>query len=252
MTIKLLVADDSATIYKIVSLTFAGEDTIVERVSTGQAVVERARSLKPDIVLVDLSMPGLNGYQLCRTIKSDPDLGGTRVVLLVGSMDRFDEAEAARVNCDAHLTKPFGTSELTSVVGSLCRPERVDAEEAGHLVSARTRESFLGTGRLLDAFGGLIPLQAPESGGAGAGRQSERLRAFSPVRVETGGMPEKVLDAIVERVIRRMSQDVVRTVAWEVVPEMSELLIRQWLKEHRPAAAEFPSAAPAESPERPR
>ncbi len=130
MAKKLLVADDSVTIQKVVQLTFAGEDVAIEAVSSGDQAVEKARALRPDMMLADVYMPGLNGYEVCSSIKADAELAGTPVVLLVGTFEPFDEAEAARVRSDGHLTKPFDTSELIQLVRSLIdtgcagKPER--------------------------------------------------------------------------------------------------------------------------------
>lgn len=180
---KLLVADDSVTIQKVVGLTFAGEDVVIESVANGDLAIEKVREFMPDIVLADVFMPGRNGYEVCATIKEDPELSKIPVVLLVGTFEPFDEVEASRVKCDAYLTKPFDTSELLQVVRSLAGDEPTkripdESEQAGNfaeevrgqeiatdripewfqpppplpLVSDRTRESFLGANRVLDLF----------------------------------------------------------------------------------------------------
>ncbi len=285
MTRKILVADDSVTIHKIVGLTFAGEDLAIECAMNGTEAVEKALTVKPDLVLADVSMPGLNGYQVCEQIKASRDLSQVPVVLLVGSFERFDAGEASRIKCDGHLTKPFDTSELIQIVKSLIsrvskadqlgntkiRGKRKtppsDPAMATNLVSAKTRESFLGAERILDVFGGLLPMRlsvsvpvakaAPEQVD---GASTVPAKAMSASSVDEVGMPsvgtaangmtgfpDGVLDVIVEKVVRQMSRDVVREVAWEVVPELAESLIRQWLKEHaaaEPTGKSVESAAP--------
>lgn len=116
---KLLVADDSVTIQKVISLAFAGEDVVIESVANGDQAIHKAKEIKPDIVLADVFMPGRNGYEVCARIKEDPELSKIPVVLLVGTFEPFDETEASRAKCDAYLTKPFDTSELLQVVHSL-------------------------------------------------------------------------------------------------------------------------------------
>jgi DNA-binding response OmpR family regulator len=104
---KLLLADDSITIQKVVKLTFADEGIEVVTASDGDAALEKFNESAPDLVLADVNMPGLNGYQLCEKIKNSDSAKKTPVILLVGSFEPFDEAEARRVGADDSLTKPF-------------------------------------------------------------------------------------------------------------------------------------------------
>jgi CheY-like chemotaxis protein len=215
MPIKLLLADDSITIHKVVQLTFAAEDVLIDAVTQGDVAIERARQTKPDIVLADVFMPGRNGYEVCATIKEDPQLEGTPVVLLVGTFEPFDEMAASRAKCDAYLTKPFDTAELIDIVRSLVEqhdageaeaestapqedekvvldlPERAVASTTlAGLVSDKTRESFLGSNSILDLFDSSLlrqtaavpadapPVDLPEAtaGGASVSSEDSKLR----------------------------------------------------------------------------
>lgn len=104
---KLLLADDSVTIQKVVNLTFADEGIEVIAVGDGDSAMEKFVELSPDLVMADVNMPGLNGYQVCEQIRQSATNRHIPVILLVGSFEPFDEAEAARVGADDHLTKPF-------------------------------------------------------------------------------------------------------------------------------------------------
>lgn len=104
---RLLLADDSPTIQKVVNLTFADEGIDVISVSDGNAAIESISETPPDIVLADVHMPGLNGYEVCDRIRHNESTKDLPVVLLVGSFEPFDDGEAARVGANAHLTKPF-------------------------------------------------------------------------------------------------------------------------------------------------
>ena len=117
---KLLLADDSPTVQKVVSLTFGDEGMAVTTVGSGQeALAELGREV-PDVVLADVHMPPPNGYELCALIKRDERTRGVPVMLLVGSFEPFDEAEARRVGADDVLTKPFQSiRELVNKVGGL-------------------------------------------------------------------------------------------------------------------------------------
>jgi len=89
---KLLLADDSITIQKVVALTFADEGVEVVTVSDGHEAIERLKEVTPDVVLADVFMPEINGYEVCRHIKQNAKLQHIPVMLLVGSFEPFDEA----------------------------------------------------------------------------------------------------------------------------------------------------------------
>jgi CheY-like chemotaxis protein len=116
---RILLADDSITIQKVVNLTFQDEGIEVVSVSNGDMAERRLKEVNPDLVLADIFMPGKNGYELCESIKQDPDLSTVPVILLVGAFEPFNEAEARRVQADAHLTKPFESRVLVETVRTL-------------------------------------------------------------------------------------------------------------------------------------
>ncbi|MBP1601362.1 MAG: putative histidine kinase [Acidobacteria bacterium] len=270
MTKKLLVADDSPTIQKVVRLAFAGEDFVVEGAERGDDALEKVRAMSPDLVLADVSMPGLNGYELCSRIKSDPGLAATPVVLMTGIMEPLDEEDARRAGFNAHLTKPFGTETLIKTVNDLIGPAGNGSADPAELVSARTRQSFLGSGSILDVFGPVLPqsqrarpslVEAPPEPRAEAAvaaavelpppppdqvvheapqpaaHAARQVIPFpgpknSDIQAAAVELPDEIIDAIAQRVIRQMSPDVIREVAWEVVPDLAEIIIRQYLDEH--------------------
>ena len=126
---KLLLADDSQTIQKIVALTFADAGIEVIAVSDGNEAIEQLRENTPDVVLADVFMPGFTGYEVCEHIKKTDHLKHIPVMLLVGSFEPFDEAEARRVGADDTLSKPFKSiRNLMDRVGALLGREP-DAQE---------------------------------------------------------------------------------------------------------------------------
>lgn len=117
---KLLLADDSVTIQKVVNLTFADEGIEVIAVGDGNSAVSAFIENEPDIVLADVSMPGLSGYEVCERIRRGNVRAGVPVILLVGSFEQFDETKAAQVGASAHITKPFSSiRNLVTMVNSL-------------------------------------------------------------------------------------------------------------------------------------
>ncbi|HJQ68222.1 MAG TPA: response regulator, partial [Blastocatellia bacterium] len=116
---KILLADDSITIQKVVNLTFDDEGIEVVAVSNGDQAERKLGEVKPDLVLADIFMPGKNGYELCEFIKQSPQFSNVPVVLLVGAFEPFDLNEARRVGADDHLTKPFESRKLVETVRRL-------------------------------------------------------------------------------------------------------------------------------------
>jgi len=117
---KILLADDSVTIQKVVNLTFADEDIEITTVSDGDAAMKKFVEAVPDLVMVDVNMPGLDGYRICEMIKQDAETRHIPVILLVGSFEPFDEAEMQRVGANDFLTKPFQSiSQLVNKVSDL-------------------------------------------------------------------------------------------------------------------------------------
>jgi CheY-like chemotaxis protein len=115
----LLLADDSVTIQRVIELTFADEDINVFAVSDGDQAIEKIDADPPDIVLVDVGMPGRSGFDVARHIKGSPRLQHIPVLLLTGAFEPVDEATAASAGCDGVLAKPFEPQLVISRVKDL-------------------------------------------------------------------------------------------------------------------------------------
>ncbi|MBW6513000.1 MAG: response regulator [Desulfuromonadaceae bacterium] len=116
---KLLLADDSITIQKVVGITFAHEDYVLTIVDNGDDALQKAQADRPDLILADVYMPGKNGYELCSAIKQDPSLAGVPVLLLAGTFEPFDEGKAKACGADAWIPKPFESQALIDQVEAL-------------------------------------------------------------------------------------------------------------------------------------
>lgn len=126
---KLLLADDSITIQKVVELVLLDEGFEIKTFNNGEDALSHISSFSPDIVLADIEMPKMNGYQLCEKIKSNPATKNIPVVLLAGAFEPLDEELAKKVGADDFLIKPFESEDLIKKVNaSLMVSRKAEAE----------------------------------------------------------------------------------------------------------------------------
>ena len=116
MTIRILVADDSITIQKIVEMAFENEDADVEGIGDGQEAFDKVPEFKPDIVLADVEMPGLDGFELCQKIKGNPEFASIKVLLLASDFEDFDEGRFKECQAENHISKPFKSDDIVQMV----------------------------------------------------------------------------------------------------------------------------------------
>jgi CheY-like chemotaxis protein len=114
-----LVADDSLTIRKVIGMVLANEDFQLTLVDNGLEAIQRARDLRPDVVLADVMMPGKSGYEVCQMLKQDPSTSHIPVMLLAGTFEPFDENRARASGADTHIVKPFESQAFIDKVRGL-------------------------------------------------------------------------------------------------------------------------------------
>lgn len=105
---KILIVDDSPTIATMFERIFGREGHEVATATDGVRGLELARALRPDLMVLDNLLPGLNGFDLCRTLKEDLATRSIKVLLLTGSQDAASAERGARAGADIYLTKQAG------------------------------------------------------------------------------------------------------------------------------------------------
>ena len=116
MAKRILLADDSLTIHRVVELTFAEEDFELYTAKNGQEALAKTKEVNPDLIITDVNMPEMDGYDLCREVKEDPALSHIPVILLKGTFEPFDVEKAKSVRYDAIISKPFQSSKFVAKV----------------------------------------------------------------------------------------------------------------------------------------
>lgn len=270
---KLLLADDSATIRKVVELTFADEGIEVFAVGDAEAAMLKFVEVQPDIVLVDVGLTGTSGYRICEMIKQDDATQHIPVLLLVGAFEPFDQELAEKAECDGFLTKPFHSiRDLVGRVWELLGRERTPVSDTADIENLYessfaetveidhydTLEDLLGDNGMDDE---MIEASHPAVPGNGEVVEFPRAEpvsftsheavaaqpdpaAFSPKfifdespvepQVKKSDEPSpEMISLIADRVVEKLSDRVVREIAREAVPRIAEKLIREALDEEK-------------------
>lgn len=115
----ILVVDDEPPILELVRYTLEDEQIRVLEASDGAQALEAALAARPDLILLDVQMPRLDGLEVCRRLRADPSLAGTRIVMLTAAGQDADRARGLAAGADEYLTKPFSPLALFTLVRSL-------------------------------------------------------------------------------------------------------------------------------------
>ena len=119
-SVRVLVADDEDDIRDLVCLAIARAGaTVVASVADGTAALAAARAERPDLAVLDVSMPGATGLEVCGALRADPATAGVRILLLSAGASLDDVARGLAAGADAYLAKPFQVSGLVHQVRAL-------------------------------------------------------------------------------------------------------------------------------------
>jgi len=151
--LSVLVVDDDPDILRATVRLLRGAGYATHEAATGGEALERARALSPDLLLLDVDLPDLSGFEVCRDVKADPALAGTLVVMTSGKLVGSDhQAEGLELGADGYVTRPVPNREFLARIASFARLVR--AERARDRLIAELREA-LATIRPLS---GLLPI----------------------------------------------------------------------------------------------
>jgi DNA-binding response OmpR family regulator len=127
----ILLVDDEPSIRETVAYILEMEGFQVVTAQDGDEAVEKARRLQPSVVLLDAMIPRRDGFEVCRTIKADPDLSGTTVVMHTARGQRTDKERALAAGADYYVTKPFFEEELVALLVQLTGQDREAHRDSG-------------------------------------------------------------------------------------------------------------------------
>jgi len=115
----ILVVDDEAPIVDLVRFTLEDGDVRVVEASDGAEALVLARRIKPDLMLLDVHMPRLDGLELCRQLRREPDFARTPIIMLTAAGQQADRSSGLSAGADEYLTKPFSPLALLALVEAL-------------------------------------------------------------------------------------------------------------------------------------
>ncbi len=122
MTKKILIVEDEEDVLELLSEIFGDlREYRVLCARDGEEALRIARGDKPDIILLDIQLPKMNGYEVCRSVKSDPAMSHTKVLMLSGMTQNSNRQKAQEAGADAYIAKPFSSIVLVEKVEELLR-----------------------------------------------------------------------------------------------------------------------------------
>jgi len=128
MAKTILVVEDEPSLQETLAYNLKKEGYTVEAVGDGLVALESARQLKPDLIVLDLMLPGMDGFEVCRTLRKEMT---TPILMLTARDDEIDRVVGLEVGADDYLTKPFSMRELMARVKAQLRRARLIREELG-------------------------------------------------------------------------------------------------------------------------
>jgi len=238
LTKTLLAVEDSKTMRKVLGITFANDEFEAVVAESPQQALSQIDQLRPDMVLVDVTLGEVNGYDLCRQVKNR--VPGTPVMILSSRQQPYDPVRGAEVQADDFIDKPFDTQQMRDKVKKLCaqtgakagapRPAAAAAAPARPAPLPRTPPPAMPPppvgGRATGAPAGRapatpVPAVAPPAAQFLGSAVASNGAALQGKLEALNLTPEQIQGVLA------LSREVVERVVWEVVPVLAETLIKE-------------------------
>lgn len=125
---KILIADDNVPNVELLDAYLSGLDYEIETAGDGAETLEKVKTFAPDLILLDIMMPKLSGFEVCEKLKSDPKTQGIMIIVVTALTELGDIDRAVNVGCDDYLSKPVNKFELLKRVDNMLRLRSVTNE----------------------------------------------------------------------------------------------------------------------------
>lgn len=233
MARKLLAVEDSKTMRKVLGITFATDEFEAVVAESAQQALSQLDQLRPDMVLLDVTLGEINGYDLCRQVKSRAP--GTPVMILSSRQQPYDPVRGAEVQADDFIDKPFDTQQLRDKVKKLCAQNgaRVAPAKPAPAAAAAAAAPARPAPIPRTPPPAMPPPPAPMARAAAPRAGSAQAVAAHAVAsgATNGALKARLesLDLTAEQAeaVLALSREVIEQVVWEIVPVLAETLIRE-------------------------
>lgn len=118
---KIMIVDDEKDLVSLLKLSFESENYGVVEAYNGHEALEKTRTEVPDLILLDISLPGIDGYEVCKRLRKDPATESIPIIMLTGKDEVSDKIEGLERGADDYVTKPFDINELKARVRTVLR-----------------------------------------------------------------------------------------------------------------------------------
>ena len=139
---KILIVEDEANIRQLVRYNLEKEGFQVMEAADGMQGLRTAQKEKPDLVLLDLMLPGMDGLEVCRTLKGAPATSALPIIMLTAKAEEVDKIIGLELGADDYMTKPFSPRELTARIKAVLRRSQKETALPGELQVGRLRFNF--------------------------------------------------------------------------------------------------------------
>lgn len=138
---KILIVEDEPDIRDLIHYNFTKQGFLADTAGSGTEALEKIRNMKHDLILLDLMLPGIDGIELCRILKSDAKLSDIPVIMLTARSEEIDKVLGFELGADDYVTKPFSPRELVARVKAVLRRYSAGSER-------QVKENLIKTGPL--------------------------------------------------------------------------------------------------------
>jgi len=118
---KILVIEDELNIYELIKYNLETQGFAVDGVQDGALAIKKILEFKPDLIILDLMLPGKDGITICRDVRTNADISFTPIIMLTAKSEEFDKVLGLEIGADDYMTKPFGIKELCARVKAVLR-----------------------------------------------------------------------------------------------------------------------------------
>jgi DNA-binding response OmpR family regulator len=205
---RILLADDDTALLEVLALAFRDAGDTVETATDGTTALEMARKSRPDAIVSDVNMPGLDGFALCRRLRADRE--AVPIVLLTSRDGEIDEALGLELGADDYISKPFSMRILLARVAALLRRDAMRRKDGAAAASVEAGALSLDPERLEARFKGekleltLTEFRLLEAFARRPGIVLSRDRLLEIVRGDDSVVVERIIDTYVRRLRRKL------------------------------------------------